>query len=64
MKGESFKPAPDPNLGNIDNIDVATNQEGSIVPYGTGEHRTAVHWITPDYNVYSVEAEDARPNKK
>lgn len=65
MKGGSIKPT-DPSLdtGNTAPDEVATNQEAAVLPWGVGETKVAVRWISPVYNQFTREAPAERPGKK
>lgn len=57
-------PADDPDPANIGEADLSTNEAGTVVPWGCGEFKVALRWISPAYNQFTREAPDERPGKK
>jgi hypothetical protein len=63
-KGAPRIPDPDPNLGNVDSGQLSSNQQAVAVPWGCGEFKVALKWISPVYNQFTREAPAERPGKK
>lgn len=65
MKGAP-KNLPDPQLdpGNVQDEELATNQEAIVIPWVCGERKIALRWISPAYNQFTIEAPMERPGKK
>src|ERR1041385_353848 len=55
-KGTNRAPEPDPNLGNVDSGDLASNEQAVVVPWGCGEFKVALKWLSPVYNQFTREA--------
>lgn len=63
MKGTQL-PDTDANLGNVEEEDLATNQEGTAVPLHAGEARFALVWLSDPFGQFTREAPAERPGKK
>ena len=63
-KGTRNVPEPDPDMGNLNEDELSTNQEATVLPWGCGEFKVAVHWLSPVYNQFTREAPVERPGKK
>lgn len=64
MKGGSNQPAGDPNAGNLDEEELASNQEATPVPWACGEFKVPAKWITGIIDQEAREAPAERPGKK
>lgn len=63
MKGSQL-PDTDTNLANVDEQDLATNQEGTVVPFHAGEARFSLVWLCDPFKQFTKEAPAERPGKK
>ena len=65
MKGA---PANIPDTGldpaNVQDEELSTNQEATVIPWVCGESKLALRWISPPYNQFTIEAPMERPGKK
>ena len=57
-------PDPDPDLGNIDETDMSSNQQVVVVPLFCGEAKFAVMWLCYPFNQLVKDAPMKRPGKK
>ena len=57
------KPQPNPDYANLDESELASNQEATVVPFIAGQRRGAVTWVSPVYNMFTKDA-DTQPGKK
>lgn len=62
--GGSKKPSPKPDTGNVQENEVATNQQAISVPLVMGTNKVALRWITPATNQFTKPAPTQRPGKK
>lgn len=62
--GGSKKPAASPDTGNVQQNEVATNQQAISVPLVMGTNKVALRWITPATNQFTKPAPTQRPGKK
>jgi hypothetical protein len=53
MKNPDPKPAREPDLANLDEAELASNQEQKVIPMWAGERMLAVTWISPIYNQFT-----------
>lgn len=47
------KPQPKPDLANLDESELASNQEATAVPVLSGQRKFAVTWVSPCYNQFT-----------
>lgn len=64
MKGSGNLPDASPDLGNVDETELATNQQAVPVPFFAGEASFALQWLCEPFNQFTVEAPAERPSKK
>ncbi|MFM7102390.1 MAG: hypothetical protein ACKOET_00710 [Verrucomicrobiota bacterium] len=64
MKGSGNLPDAGLELGNLDETELATNQQAVAVPLFAGEASFALHWLCEPFNQFTVEAPAERPSKK
>ena len=57
------KPQPLPDYANLDQSELASNQQTAVVPWHEGIRRIAVTWVSPPYNIFTKNA-DTTPSKK
>lgn len=57
--GEANKPQPAPDPANLDQSELASNQQVKCVPWLAGEQVTAATWISPLYDQFSRDAPGA-----
>lgn len=62
--GGSKKPAANPDTGNVQQNEVATNQQAIAIPLVMGTNKVALRWVTPATNQFTKPAPTARPGKK
>ncbi|MCS6243785.1 MAG: hypothetical protein H2172_12295 [Opitutus sp.] len=62
--GGSKKPNPTPDTGNVQQNEVATNQQAVAIPLVMGTNKVALRWITPATNQFTKPAPTQRPGKK
>ena len=60
--GTPNKPQPEPDLANLSQEELASNQEVKCIPWVGGERKVAVTWISPVYQLFSKDAPG--PSKK
>jgi hypothetical protein len=60
----SKKPSPKPDLANVQQDEVATNQQATAIPLVMGTNKVALRWITPALNQWTKKAPTTRPGKK
>jgi len=61
--GQPNKPTPEPDPANLDQSELASNQEATCIPWFVGQQMIAVTWISPVYNVYHRDAPDSQQKK-
>lgn len=64
MKGGGNMPDPPEDPGNVDEHELATNQQTVVVPWFVGEAKFALHWVSDAYNQFTRPAPQQRPGKK
>lgn len=57
-------PSDDPDPANLSEEELSTNEAATVVPWGCGEFKVALRWISPPYNQFTREAPEERPAKK
>lgn len=62
--GGSKKPNPTPDTANVQQNEVATNQQAVAIPLVMGTNKVALRWITPATNQFTKPAPTSRPGKK
>jgi hypothetical protein len=55
---KSSTPAPEPEIGGIEEETLSNSQESVPVPVHTGTRKLTVRWITPIYNPRAVQKEE------
>ena len=61
--GNANKPQEEPDPANLDQSELASNQEVKCVPWTAGERATPATWISPAYNVFHKDAPDSQRKK-
>ena len=62
--GGSKKPSPSFDAGNVQEEEIATNQQAIAIPLLMGTNKVALRWITPATNQFTKPAPTQRPGKK
>ena len=61
--GNANKPQEAPDFANLDQSELASNQEVKCVPWIAGEYAVAVTWISPAYNIFHRDAPSSQTKK-
>jgi hypothetical protein len=54
--GEPNKPQQQPDIANLDQSELASNQAETVVPWFVGERKVAVTWVSPVHNLHAKES--------
>ncbi len=54
--GQAKQKQPEPDPANLDQEELASNQEVTSVPWFAGQRMLAVTWISPIYNTFTKDA--------
>lgn len=63
-KGVSDLPEGDPDLGNLADDEMSTNEQVIVVPVFCGEAKFALKWLCDPFKQFTKDVPMARPGKK
>jgi len=54
--GQPNKPQQEPDPANLDQSELVSNQQATVVPWMVGARAVAVNWISPVYDPFQKDA--------